>query len=396
MSTTLIESRRAWTVTWAAFAANFVTFGVLFSFGVYLTPIAETFETTTGPVSSLFSAAVLVYYLSGAIGGRFGDRYGTRPVVAVGAVTIGVALYVSAQTTSLWQLYLVFPVVGIAVGCCYPPLIGSVGQMFERRRVMAMAIVLAGVGAGTWLMPSIARTLIDGRGWRGTFEIWAAVTMVVIVATALAIPRRSAAVRADPPRPLPAGVLVGDRRFRRLYVALVLVSPGFYAPLAFLNDYAVDQGISEGAAAWLVGIIGGATVVARLVIGALGPRFDPLTQYRISYLVMTAGLTTWLFAGGFYWALALAAALHGIGWAVWVTAAPLVLAEWYGVQHLGGVLGSFYTGLGLGALLGPSVSGFVIDQASYRWAIALVVTFNLAAIAAAATVVGGSRTSASS
>jgi MFS family permease len=374
------ETARAWAVAWAAFAANFVTFGVLFSFGVYLTPIAEGFDTTTGPVSPLFSAAVLVYYFAGAVGGRLGDRYGARLVVLVGAITISVALYAAANTNELWQLYLVFPVVGIAVGCCYPPLIGAVGRRFEQRRVMAIAIVLAGVGAGTWIMPVVARRLIDDRGWRGTFEIWALATLLVILIVAATLgPGRSS--DADEHVPVRARQLVRTRPFVRLYVAVVLVSPGFYAPLAFLNDYAVARDIDEASAAWLVGIIGGSTVVARFTIGALGPRFDPLRQYRASYWVMTAGLVVWLLAGGSYTALVVTASLHGIGWAVWVTAAPMVLTRWFGPRDLGGVLGAFYTGLGLGALLGPAVSGFVIDRSGYRWAIAMVVVANVAAIA---------------
>lgn len=387
------ETARAWAVAWAAFAANFVTFGVLFSFGVYLTPIAEGFDTTTGPVSPLFSAAVLVYYFAGAVGGRLGDRYGARSVVLAGAITIGGALYLAAQTDELWQLYLVFPVIGIAVGFCYPPLIGAVGQRFERRRVMAIAIVLAGVGAGTWIMPVVARWLIDGRDWRGTFEIWAVLTLVVILAVAATLGPAPSRGPDDTHVPVRVRQLVRSKPFVQLYVAVVLVSPGFYAPLAFLNDYAVDRGISEGAAAWLVGIIGGSTVATRFVVGGLGPRFDPLRQYRASYWVMTAGLVVWWLSGGSYAALVVSATLHGIGWAVWVTAAPMVLTQWFGPRDLGGVLGAFYTGLGLGALLGPALSGFVIDRSGYRAAIAIVVSANIAAIAVSRMVRGPLRVS---
>jgi MFS family permease len=55
-----------------------------------------------------------------------------------------------------------------------------------------------------------------------------------------------------------------------------------------------------------------------------------------------------------------------------VTAAPLVLADWFGVGDLGLLVGGFYTGLGFGAFVGPTISGLVIDQAGYRPAVALV------------------------
>jgi len=55
-----------------------------------------------------------------------------------------------------------------------------------------------------------------------------------------------------------------------------------------------------------------------------------------------------------------------------VTTTPIVPAEWFGIESLGGVLGTFYTGLGIGALMGPAASGFIIDQAGYRWTVSLV------------------------
>ena len=75
-----LDPRKGWYVTGAAAIANFVTFGILFSFGVFLTPIAETFGTSSGPVAPLFSAAICFYYLFGVIGGRISDRIGLRPV----------------------------------------------------------------------------------------------------------------------------------------------------------------------------------------------------------------------------------------------------------------------------------------------------------------------------
>ena len=66
------------------------------------------------------------------------------------------------------------------------------------------------------------------------------------------------------------------------------------------------------------------------------------------------------------------ALLHGIGWAVWFTAAPNVLATWFGVADLGGTVRTLYTALGFGALAGPAVLGFVIDGSGYEIAIAMV------------------------
>ena len=160
----LNSQRTSWVVTSAAFVANFVNFGVLFSFGIFLTPIAETFDTSTGPVAPLFSAAVCFYYLAGAVGGRFSDSVGVKPVVASGAALMTIGLVVSSLATELWHLYLVYaPLVGSAVGCCYPPMIGTVGRWFKERRASAISLVLAGVGMGTFVVPIVCNNSMNCR-----------------------------------------------------------------------------------------------------------------------------------------------------------------------------------------------------------------------------------------
>ena len=160
---------------------------MLFSFGIFLTPIADSFDTSTGPVAPLFSTAVCFYYLAGAVAGRFSDRVGVRPVIVAGAVLMTVGLTVSALASALWHLYLVYaPLVGSAVGCCYPPMIGTVGRWFQERRTTAISLVLAGVGMGTFVGPIVSRALIDSLGWRSTFGIYAVFSAVLLVACAIA------------------------------------------------------------------------------------------------------------------------------------------------------------------------------------------------------------------
>ena len=364
-------------ITAAAFVANFVTFGVLFSFGIFLTPIADSFDTSTGPVAPLFSTAVCFYYLAGAVAGRFSDRVGVRPVIVAGAVLMTVGLTVSALASALWHLYLVYaPLVGSAVGCCYPPMIGTVGRWFQERRTTAISLVLAGVGMGTFVGPIVSRALIDSLGWRSTFGIYAVFSAVLLVACAIASDDPPAAPGA---KQLGLSAILRSRRFLMLYGALVLGGPGFYAPLAFYNDHAASQGIGSQAAALLVGVVGASSVIARLVISALGDRFIPMRQYRLGQLLMLACLILWFSAGDSYLLFFASAFLHGVSWAVWFTAAPNVLAVWFGVADLGGALGAFYTALGFGALAGPAVLGFVIDNSGYQTAIALVICSSVVA-----------------
>lgn len=378
-----------WLAAVGAAAANFIGFGVLFGFGLFLTPLADEFETTTGPVAPLFAGSVLCYYFASMLGGLLADRHGPVPVVAFGAVAFPVGLFGSSMAGELWQVYLVYvPLVGLAVGSCYASLIGVIGRRFTERRALAIAVVLTGVGAGTLVMPVVIRLLLDQGGWRFAFRVLAAASAVIFLLTAVATRERAGTHRQPASLGLVAGIrlLAASPRFRRLYLSVVLIAPGFYAPLAFLNDHAVSEGIGTGTAALLVSSIGLSSAASRIGFGQTAARLGPLRQYRLSHIVFLVSLVIWFGSGGSPWAMAAAAVLHGLGWAAWVTAAPLVLTEWFGVEDLGFLVGGFYTGLGVGALIGPVVSGFVIDRAGYEPAIAVVVA---ASVLSLLTLAGG-------
>ena len=46
----------------AAFLASFVVFGVIYSFGVFLKPMAAEFHTSATAASAFFSITAAVYY----------------------------------------------------------------------------------------------------------------------------------------------------------------------------------------------------------------------------------------------------------------------------------------------------------------------------------------------
>jgi len=365
------DRRSSRIVTSAAFVANFVNFGVLFSFGIFLTPIAETFDTSTGPVAPIFSTAVCFYYLAGAIGGKIGDTLGVRPVIAVGSIFMTVGLIISSQASELWHLYFFYaPLVGSAVGCCYPSMIGTVGRWFKHRQASAISLVLAGVGMGTFIGPIVSRVLIDALGWRSTLGVYAIVSGVLLTSCTFAAVDSPETQRT---RSLGLRTILRSKKFVVLYGALTVGGPGFYAPLAFYNDHAISEGIRGTAAASLVGVIGASSVIARLVISALNDRFVPIHQYRFGQVLLICCLMVWFLSGDSYVLFLFSAILHGVSWAVWFTAAPNVLATWFGVADLGGTIGILYTALGFGALAGPAVLGFVIDSFGYELAIGMVI-----------------------
>jgi MFS family permease len=137
----------------------------------------------------------------------------------------------------------------------------------------------------------------------------------------------------------------------------------------FITPYAEDQSHSSFAAALLVGLIGGASVVGRLAIGGIANRYGAARLFRICFLVMSMSQLIWLFAGGAYPLLLVFALIFGSGYGGFIALSPVVAASRFGMKGLGGILGTWYSAAAFGSLGGPPFAGWLIDTFDYPVAI---------------------------
>ena len=137
-----------------------------------------------------------------------------------GLLLIAVGLVAAAQATSLWQIYVGYGLgVGVGIGLSYVPSVAAVQRWFVRRRGTASGIAVAGIGVGTLIGAPLAHQLIAHLGWRQTYLVLAALTVVgAAVSGALVRPapeRYGLTPDGDPPHPsgasaMPAGLTLGE------------------------------------------------------------------------------------------------------------------------------------------------------------------------------------------
>ena len=349
----------------AAFLASFVVFGVIYSFGVFLKPMAAEFNTSATAASAFFSITAAVYYSLGALTGRIADRFEPRIIVAVGALILGSGLCVTALADHIWFCYLAYGIgVGVGGACCYLPTLAIIGGWFVRHRNTALGIAAAGTGCGTMVLPPIAAALIQYYGWRWTNIIFGLAAGIVLLGCAIAV-KSPPIARSTSPTGRSLRSVFRSREFILLYISWVLATTALFVPFVFLPAFARDHGASEVAAAALVSVIGGASIVGRLVLGPIGDRLGVLPLFKITVLMMAISYAIWLFSFS-YGHLIIFAMVLGIGYGSRISAVPGVLIEYFGLQNVGTVLGVFFTASGLSALFGPLLAGLAVDlTASY-------------------------------
>lgn len=376
-----LDSPRGWAVVLATFVSTFVAFGLLYSFGTFFGSMSEEFGVGRGQTAFMFSLVTTIYFLLGVVAGRLGDRFGPTPLLITAAITAFAGTYATSKVDTIWLGYLTYGIgLGIAVSCAYVPMVAFVGGWFQRRRAAALGVAVSGIGVGTLVTAPIAQTLIDNYGWRTAFVILGAVGAVLLLGCALLAAKPPIPPSDEPVRTI--AQFAADRDFVKLYACGVLLAMALFVPFVFIKDFAVGQGIPAHRAAILVGLIGGASVVGRLGIGALGGRWSVLRLTQGCFAAMTLSLLLWLFAGSSFTMLVTFTIVMGVGYGGYIALMPALLAAVFGPVGLGGTLGLLYTSAGFGGLVGPVAIGALIDATSYP--VGIVVTTVLMAMSTGA------------
>ena len=370
------DSLHAWRMVAAGFLATFTLFGVVYSFGAFFKPIAAQFGANRSATSAIFSITSCISFLLGPFTGHLADRYGPRRIAAIGAIAIGVGLAATSRINHLWAAYITYGLgVGIAIACCYVPLIAAVSGWFLKRRNMALGITASGIGVGTLVTAPAAAELIRRLGWRGAYLLLAVIATALLFVCVWLI--EAPPIELDAPE-FSVRRIMRTRQFRLMYAACMLWTVATAMPFVFLPSYAQGIGIKAVAAAALVGFIGFASTAGRLGLGPLADRFGLIVTYRYCILVLGICFTMWLY-GKSYGMLVAFALVMGASYGGAVALTPAVVAELFGTRGLGVILGSLYTGSAIGTLLGPPFCGALIDHTgSYRLAILFTLAVTIA------------------
>ncbi len=361
------SSLKAWLVVLAAFTGAFVSFGVTYTFGVFLRPIATTFGVTHATMSGLFAVIAALTFFVAPFTGEIADHHGPRAVVAFGAVLMGVSLILAGRVNSFWMLVLTYGVgLGTAAACIYIPAISAVGEWFETRRDIALGISVSGIGCGTLVAAPVSAMLIERYGWRTAITIfgWASGVLLLLAAALL-----SRAPEAAEKKKVAISEELRTPAFRFLYISLLFAGVAVYVSLVYMPVYAADIGIGRVAGAAVIGYIGAASVVGRLGLNALAPRFGLMFMYQLAYAILLVSFALWLTAHS-YVSLVLFGVVMGVGYGGIAAMAPAVAAAIFGIAGLGELLGILFTGFGLACIVGPPLAGVLVDHThDYKWTV---------------------------
>jgi len=385
-----------WVVLAAAFVIITMSIGTLFTLGVFLRPIEESMGWSRSGIGAIGLFNWIVMGAGGVVSGFVSDRLGTRRVVLVGAMLLGLGLVLSSYVQDAWQLYVTFGLlVGAGVSAFYVPLTVLAIKWFEGRRGMAASVVSAGNGLGILALAPLTRWLINEFDWRVAFLVLGNLAWVVVLPTALLLrppaggqpsgklPSSSsslsnAGAQKSPPRSPSGGqsfpALGFDGRspwaswpFWAIALTHFCCCAAHSGPLFHLVSHAMDQGVPKMAAAGILGASGLTSIFGRIGTGIVADRVGAKHTLLGALSLQAALIFLYLFAtsAGALWALSLA---FGVAYGGAMPLYALVTRESFGERVLGTAYGGVFfiscIGMGLGSYAGGAIHDLL---GTYRW-----------------------------
>lgn len=365
-----------------------ISIGSVYAWSVFTTPLQESIGWSLSQVSFTFSIAILFLGLSAAFMGHFVEAKGPRKsglvstvFFALGMITAGFGI----QLEMLWLLYVGYGVLGgIGLGIGYITPVSTLIKWFPDRRGMATGLAIMGFGFAAMIASPVMRFLIESVGIPNTFYILGAIYFVIMLVASLYLEK-------PPEGYVPAGVVIEEtktaskdlaqltaneaiktKRFYFLWLMLFINVTCGIAILAVASPMGVEiAGLSAGAAAVMVGIMGVFNGAGRLIWASISDYIGRPNLYTIFFVLQIGVFAILPFTTNgilFQILLFIMITCYGGGF----SAIPAYIGDIFGTKQLGAIHGYILTAWAAAGLAGPFIVA-EIYEATQSYALSLYI-----------------------
>ncbi|MBN8649162.1 MAG: MFS transporter [Caulobacterales bacterium] len=349
--------------------------------------MAKEFKASRESMGGMFSIYLMLGGAPGLIAGAWVAKMGSRALILSGAV----ALIIGSVMMAFWANNVSDAFWGFGVFVGYAHFAGgflgtqyALAQWFHRRRALAMSILYSAAGFGGFISPPLLNGAIEMAGgeWRvGWWVMIAAGFLTCLLAIAF-LKDKPEEMGLHPDGDENAKIIDAaakdDHAFRTkdewslketfstwqywaLLFGFAAPSMGFATYLAHGVLHLRDVGFSPAIAAGAISITAMASLLSKLLVGALGDKYDPKYIWILFLGIMGIGM--FLFAGAkTQMDMVIAVSCLGSGFGGMLVCMVTVLPNYFGVKVFPVLSGFSLTLQGTLIAFVPTLVGQIYDR----------------------------------
>ena len=354
-----------------------------FGFTVFFLPISQDLNISRAATSLAFSLSRAQGAIEAPLVGYLIDRYGPRPIVITAVLLAGVGYILLSWVTSYAGFLIVYLGViclAFVAGFVHSPMVVA-NNWFIRRRARAMTVVSAAVPIGGALISPLLAIGVASIGWRWAAFASGCIFLLVCLPLSFRLKRSPESMGLLPDGETPPVDMETDsktndatnqrsdftsreamktRPFWLLVVSMTARVTCYSTATVHFIPLMVWKGLSEGAAASLLGAFALINLLAHFVLGWIADRVNKPKLLAVCHLLPALSLP-WLLWGSGYWQLL----LFTITFTLLDASFPIIWAtvgDFFGRRHFAtirGMMSFFYM---WGSFAGPVMAGAIYDH----------------------------------
>ena len=353
------------------------------SYTIILPAMKDGLQFNYTQLGLLGTGNFLGYLTMAIIGGFLASRFGTRLVITLAVILMGLTMILTGLAQSFGFAFIMRLLTGLGSGAAFVPAMALGSAWFAmKNRGFATGIVSAGIGIGTLISGLVVPPILSAfgpNGWRFSWYILGGAVLVVSGFVYVFIRSRPeekglqqvGAEKTERISPLPSDAkttssLQWTSVFKMASVWYLGVVYFFYGLsyiiyMVFFAAFLVkEMGLTQQWAGGLWALVGGLSIFCGVIWGGISDRLGRNRGAALAYLVL--GLSYIIYAlikvkFGFY----LSAVLFGLtAWSI-----PTIMAaaagDYVGARLAPAGLGFITLFFGIGQALGPALGGYLAD-----------------------------------
>jgi MFS transporter, OFA family, oxalate/formate antiporter len=365
-----------WWIVLSCFVISlYVSSIVFFGFTAFFEPIVKEFGWSYTQVSLATSLRGLEMGIFAPFLGFLVDRWGSRKLMFLGVLTVGLGLILVSFTQNLFMFYVSFVLLSFGSGGATSIVTMSVvANWFDRHSGKAFGVMASGFGASGLLIPVIV-WLIEVYHWRLTLIVLGLGMWVLGIPLCYLIRNHpeeygllpdgqsvEAALEDPPP---PEVHMTFQEAFRHKsfiylnlseFIRLMVVT----AVITHVMPYLSSIGISRTTAGMVAAGIPLFSIPGRLAFGWLCDIYVKKYIMALNFFLIGLGLLAFAYVQSL-WVMIIFLLLFPPNFGGLTVLRVAVLRESFGLRSFGRLLGILMGTASLGGILGPPLAGWVFD-----------------------------------
>ena len=348
----------------------FLSLGARMTFGLWLEPASlELFGPNQIKILSLSIALQSVFWGIGTpIAGNIADKYGAGRVIAVSGILYAAGLLLmTVSTTPLMAHLSIGMLTGFAMsGTTFSILLSAVSRAVPaNKRNFYLGIASAGGSSGQVFMIPVGQFVIDTQGWEISLYVTAAMT-ALIIPLAIAMMTRRAEPGSGPAIPVQrTGEALREAFRHRGYILLTggyfvcglqIMLIGTHFP-NMLSSLKVDSTI----AALSLSLIGAFNILGTFTWGAMGGKYRQKYLLCWLYSLRSVVMIGFILLPITSTSVIVFSCLIGLLWLGTVPLTSSIVAQVFGLRHMGMLFGFAFVAHQLGSFIGIYAAGYFYD-----------------------------------